>query len=111
MKFLMIGKARDALFTLPPGLVRQLTEASTTATIKQKKEGKFQEIYWIPGGAATVTIGECKTAEEMVKNFNEIPIATYFNYEIFQLADFTESMKIITEKFKEAEKMMASTPK
>jgi muconolactone delta-isomerase len=111
MKFLMIGKPRDVVYTLPPALGRQLTEASVVAANKQKKEGKFQELYWIPGAATCVTLGECKTAEEMVKNFNEIPWNAFYAYEIYPLADFNESMKIIIERFKEAEKMMPASPK
>jgi len=111
MKFLIIGKPREAVSTLPPALLRQLVEASTAATNKQKKEGKISEIYWIPGAATTVTLGECKTAEEMVKMYNEIPIAMYYGYEVYPLADFNESMKTIIETLKQAEKMMPAPPK
>jgi cysteine synthase len=45
--------------------------------------------------------GAIRRAEEMVKNFNEAPIANYMSFETFPLADFNESMKIIIEKLKE----------
>jgi muconolactone delta-isomerase len=111
MKFLTIGKFKDIGLTLPPALTRQLLEASVPIANQQKKEGKILEFYWIPGAAAYVTIGECKTAEEMVKNFNVVPISAYMGYEIYPLADYNESMKIIIERLKEAEKMMPGTPK
>jgi muconolactone delta-isomerase len=111
MKFLVISKPREALFTLPLTLSRQLTEASVTAINKQKKEGKLLEIYWIPGAATSVGLYECKTAEEMVKNFNEIPITAYYGFESYQLADFNESMKIIIERMKEMEKIRPAPPK
>jgi hypothetical protein len=110
MKFLIIGKLKDAISTLPQALRRQLTEASIAATNKQKKEGKFEEIYYLPGGGLVI-IGGCKTAEEMVRNFNEIPINAFYSYEIYPLADFDESMKIIIERLKEAEKMMPAPPR
>jgi muconolactone delta-isomerase len=111
MKFLVIGKPREALFTCPLALTRQLTEASLPVMNKQKKEGKLLEIYWIPGAATTVSLYECKTAEEMVKNFNEIPITVFYGFESYQLADFNEAMKIIIERTKEMEKMMPGAPK
>jgi hypothetical protein len=111
MKFLVIGKPREALFMLPLALARQLTEASVPVINKQKKEGKLLEIYWVPGAATCVSLYECKTAEEMVKNFNEIPIAGLYGFESYQLADFTEAMKIIIERTKEMEKMMPAPPK
>jgi muconolactone delta-isomerase len=111
MKFLVIGKPREALFTLPLALGRQLTEASLTAINKQKKEGKLLEIYWIPGATTGVSLYECKTAEEMVKNLNEIPISMFYGFESYPLADFNESMKIIIERTKEMEKMMLGAPK
>jgi len=106
MKFLIIGKQNNAARTLPPALARQLTEESVAATNQQKKEGKIQEIYWIPGVYSTVTLGECKDAVEMVSIFSDLPIADYYDYEIFPLADFNESMKILIESLKRAEKMM-----
>jgi muconolactone delta-isomerase len=111
MKFLTIGKPKDALYTLPPAFTRQLIEATVAATNKLKKEGKFQEIYWIPGAGTAVAIAECKTAEEMVKNLNEIPISAFYGYEMYMLADFNESTKIIIDRLKEAEKMMPAPPK
>jgi hypothetical protein len=111
MKFLVIGKPREALFTLPLALLRQLVEASVTAWNKQKKEGKLLENYWIPGAATTVSLYECKTAEEMVKNFNEIPITVYYGFESYQLADINESMKIVIERLREIDKTMPGAPK
>lgn len=111
MKFLMIGKMKDAALTLPPALGRQIMEASVAVVNKQRKEGKIEQIYWVPGAATTISLGECKTAEEMVKNFNESPSANFMSFEVYPLADFNESMKIIIERLKEAEKMMASMPK
>jgi len=111
MKFLVIGKPREALFMLPLALARQLTEASVIAMNKQKKEGKLLEIYWIPGAATTVSLYECKTAEEMVKNFNEVPITMFYSFESYQLADFNEAMKIVIERVKEMEKIMPAPPK
>jgi muconolactone delta-isomerase len=111
MKFLFIGKTRDVGIALPPALIRQLLEATVAAMNQQKKEGKILEVYFIPGAASFVTLGEFKTAEEMVRNFNTMPFATYMVFEIHPLADFNESMKIIMEKLKEAEKMMPGAPK
>jgi muconolactone delta-isomerase len=111
MKFLFIGETRDVGIALPPALIRQLLEATVAAMNQLKKEGKILEVYFIPGAASFVTLGEFKTAEEMVKNFNMMPFATYMNFEIHPLADFNESMKIIIEKLKQAEKMMAGAPK
>lgn len=119
MKFLVIGKPREVAFTVPIhdrlALSKQLTEASVTAMNKQKKEGKLLEIYWIPGAATIVSLYECKTAEEMVKNFMEIPITAYYSFESYQLADFNEAMKIAMETametMKQMEKVMPAPPK
>jgi muconolactone delta-isomerase len=106
MKFLIIGKQKDSARTLPPALARQLTEESVAAANQQKKEGLILEIYWIPGAYSTVTLGECKSAEEMVKIFSDQSIAAYYDYEIHPLADFNESMNILIERLKRSEKMM-----
>ncbi len=111
MKFLTIGKVKDIGLALPPALSRQLTEATVAAVNQQRKEGKLQEFYWIPGAATTVGISECNSAEELVKNFNAVPFSAFMSFETFPLADFNESMKIVIERLKEAEKMMASAPR
>ncbi len=105
MKFLIIARPRDALFTLPAALARQLIEASTVAINKQTREGRIQESYWIPGAGASVTIKESITAEDLEKDFNDMPIATYYNHEIHPLADYNESIRMITEKLKVVEKL------
>lgn len=111
MKFLTIGKTRDVGLAQSPALIRQLLEATVAAVNQQKKEGKILEVYFIPGAASFVTLGEFKTAEEMVKFFNTMPFATYMDFQNYPLADYNESMKIIMEKFKAAEKMMPGAPK
>ena len=111
MKFLITGKMKDMALAVPIPLYRQLTEAGVAVINKQKKEGKVQEAYWIPGVGTTVIIGEANTAEELVKNFNEAPISAYMSFEIFPLADFNESMKIIIERLKAAEKLFPSAAK
>ena len=111
MKFLVIGKQSEVISTVPLALGRQLMEASITAINKQKKEGKILEIYWIPGAGTIVSLYECKTAEEMVKNFIEIPITLYYSSESYPLADFNETMKIAMEAAKQMEKIMPAPPK
>jgi hypothetical protein len=111
MEVLTIGKFKDVGLTLPPALTRQLLEASVPIANQQKKEGKILEFYWIPGAATYVTIGECNTAEDMVKNFNAVPISVYMGYEIFPLADYNDSMKILIETLKVMEKMVPAMPK
>jgi len=109
MKFLVIGKIRDVFFTLPPATRRQLMEATTAQAIQHKNEGKLLEIYNIPGGGRSVSIVKHETAEGMSKYFQEMPIASYMDYEIYPLADF--NLKPVIEGLKEAEKMMPGAPK
>ena len=47
----------------------------------------------------------------MVKDFNAVPISAYMGYEIYPLADYNESMKILIERLKQAEKMMPNAPR
>jgi len=42
--------------------------------------------------------------------FSEIPIAPYYAYEMYPLADFNESMKTIIETLKQAERMFPAAP-
>jgi muconolactone delta-isomerase len=111
MKFLIIGDMKDTVSALPPAVIRQLVEATNAAVSKQKKAGKLLETYWIPGWSRTVGIGEAKSAEEIVQNFSEIPMAPFMNNEVYPLADYNESAKTILKAFKAAEKMMSSPPR
>jgi muconolactone delta-isomerase len=67
---------------------------------QQKKAGKILEAYWIPGWGRVMSIGEAKSAEEIVQNMNEIPVSGFMNYEIYPLADYNESAKIMLERIK-----------
>jgi muconolactone delta-isomerase len=111
MKFLLIGSMKDTVSTLPPSVARQLLEASISVVNQQKKAGKIVEFYWIPGAGRSVVIRERKSAEEIFQDMEEVPTAAFMNFEIYPLADYNESAKIMLESIKAAEKMMPSPPK
>jgi muconolactone delta-isomerase len=111
MKFMTIGKAKDTFTTLPPTLLRQLMEATLAYMNQHKKEGKIQEYYYVPGWGHSIIISELKSAEEMMNNLSGVPLSSFMDYEIYPLADFNESIKVIIERLKAAEKMMAGAPK
>jgi hypothetical protein len=110
MKLLVIGKPKDAVATLAPALIRQLFETSLNAIRQQKKEGKVLEAYYSPVGCS-VAILDYKGADEWVKDQTSVPILRYYDWEVYPLADFDESMKGILEGLKAAENMVATTAK
>ena len=111
MKFLVMGSIRDSAAILPPSVVRPLLEATNAAVNQQRKAGKLLETYWVPGWGRVVAISESKSAEEIVQNMNELPVSGFMNYEIYPLADYDESAKIMLERMKAMEKMMPAPPK
>lgn len=111
MKFLGISTLKDAVLMLPPAVMRQLIEGTLAAIAQQKKEGKMLEFYFSPGWSRAVAIIEAKTAEEMFKSINTMPIASYLDMECYPLTDGIEALKANVEMIKAAEKMMAGAPK
>jgi hypothetical protein len=113
MKFLIIAKMKDSAFMLPPAVQRQMLEGTVAYMNQHKKEGKLQESYYVPGVGRTVLItGDMKSAEEFVKNQSGVPGGAFMDYEIvYPLADFNESLSIIMEAMKAAEKKMPGTSK
>ncbi len=110
MKFLAIGKPKDTLTTLPPAVTRQLLEITMTAMKQMKKDGKALESYVSPAGCIAVIL-DYKSVEEWVKDQLASPILTYYDQEIYPLADMEELMKAYLESLKAAEKMMAGAPR
>ena len=110
MKFLAIAKPKDSASMLPPAVTRQLLEMSMAAMKQLKKDGKQLEAYVSPAGCFAVIL-DYKSSEEWVKNQLAIPILTYYNQEIYPLADMEELMKAYIEALKAAEKMMAGAPR
>ncbi len=111
MKFLAISKMKDAALALPPAMGIQLIESATAAINQLKKEGKVLEVYYVPGWSRTVIVQESKTAEEALKIMVSSPIYSFMDTEIYPLADGIESMKMLVDTFKAAQKMMPGVPK
>jgi muconolactone delta-isomerase len=111
MKFLAIASMRDTATTLPPALTRQLLEATMVEMNQQKKAGKILDMYLIPGWNRVVVISEAKSAEEEYQNINRTPIISFYNIELYPLADINEATKVAIESLKAAEKMMPVPPK
>ena len=111
MKFITISTIKDTYFTMPPAMVRQITEANIAFMKQQRQAGKILEAYIIPGWRRSVVIGEAKSAEEIVQNFNEMPGMGFMDIEIYPLADWDESMKYVVEALKRAEQQSPAGPK
>jgi hypothetical protein len=105
MKFLAIGKPKDTLTALPPAIVRKFIEMTLTAIKQLKKEGKLLEAYVTPSGYPVVIL-DYKSVEDWIKDLNLQPILTYYDQEIYPLADMEDSVKSNLEALKAAEKMM-----
>lgn len=111
MKFLTISTIKGTFYSLPPAMVKQLTEANLAHMKQQKQAGKILEAHVIPGWRRSVVISQAESAEEIVKNFNEMPAASFMDFELYPLADFEESMKYVMEALKRAEQQIPSDPK
>jgi len=110
MKFLLINKMKDAALALPPAVSRQLMEA-TVAWVKQKMQaGVCLESYTIAGGHGSMAIVEYKSGEELARDFIQMPVGSFMDFEVYPLADFDESMNAYIEALKAAEKMMPGPP-
>jgi hypothetical protein len=110
MKFLVISKAKDTLTMVPPAVTRQLLEASMAAINQFKKAGKILDYYYSPVGCVVVILNY-NNADEWVKDQVAMPILTYYDNEIYPLADGNESVKAFIETLKAAEKMMPGAPR
>jgi hypothetical protein len=92
MKFLAIGRPKDTLTMLPPATLKQLLEATMATNNQMRKEGKLLEGYGSPAGCIAVIL-EYKTAEEWVKDQIASPLLSYYDQEIYPLADMEEVVK------------------
>jgi hypothetical protein len=110
MKFMSVTRPKDTVSMLPPAVTRQLLEASMAAINQLKKAGKILEFYYSPVGCSVVILNY-NNAEEWIKEQLMLPILTYYDQEIYPLADGNESMKAFVEALKAAEKMMPGAPK
>jgi muconolactone delta-isomerase len=111
VKFLGIGKQKDAAAMLPPAVIRQLLEASIANMKQQKKDGKILEFYFVPGWFKTVIIMENQSAEGIFKEISGAPITNYMDIEIYPLADGFGTADAMIETLRQAEKMMPGAPK
>ena len=110
MKFLAIAKPKDSATMLPPAVTRQLLEMAMAVMGQLKKAGKLLEYYSSPVGCLLVILNY-NNAEEWVKDQISMPLLTYYDQEIYPLADGDQMMKAFDEGLKAAEKMMAGAPK
>jgi hypothetical protein len=110
MKYLAIAKAKDILYSLPPGVIRQLVEQTMAAMEQQKKEGKILEYYYSPAGCSVVIV-DYVNAEQWVQDQAAIPILSYYDQEIYPLSDANQAMKTMVQSLKAAENMMAGASK
>lgn len=111
MKFLGISTLKDAALMLPPAAIIQLMEGTMAVISQQKKEGKIKEFFYSPGWNRSIALVENNSAEEMLKNINSMPIASYLDMEVYPLADGIQAMKDFVEAAKAAQKMMAGAPR
>ena len=105
MKFLLINKMKDASLSLPPAIGKQMMVA-TDAWVKQKmKEGTCLETYLIPGRAGSAAILEYDSAEDLARDFIQMPCGMYMDNEFYPLADW-DTLKYFIEALDMADKMM-----
>ena len=110
MKFLGLLKQKEIMLTLPPAVSRQLIEMSLAGMSQLKKGGKLLEAYYSPAGLSMVILNY-DNADEWVKDQNMVPLLSYYDQEVYPLADLDESMKTMLEALKMAEKMMPGAPR
>ena len=111
MKFLTITKMKDTASTVPPSVMRPLMEATQNLMNQEMKTGRILEAYFMAGSGRAFVIGEQKSAEELVKIINTLPISGFMDFETYPLANFNESMKANIEAIKAAEKVFPGPPK
>ena len=103
MKILSIGRPTDALKALPPAALLQLAEASIAVMQQQHKEGKLLEYYYSPaGGGRIIIILDYRDGEEWVKDLMSVPIQSYYEYDIYPMADGFETAKAMFAAMKAA---------
>ena len=105
MKFLTIGTVKDTMYTTPPTVTRQLMEATVAWMKQQKQAGTILEAYVIPAWRRSIVISEAESAEDIVKNLNQMPGMGFMDFELYPLADWDESMKNVIESLKRAEQL------
>jgi len=111
VKFLTISKMKDIASTVPPSVMRPLTEATLDLMNHEMKAGTILEAYFMAGSGRTMVISEAKSAEEIVQRILALPIGGFMDFETYPLANFNESMKADIEAIQAAEKMFPIPPK
>jgi len=111
MKFLFITSLKDVAFTLPPSVMRPLTEASLAWANQKKKEGVILEIYELAGCNRYAVICQHESAENLIQVISTMPLNSFMNHDIHALADYNTAMKAYIESMKAAEKMFPGPPK
>lgn len=110
MKFLSIWERRETM-PLPPNALRQLAEAQGAYAKQNLKAGEIKEIYYAPGWDRFIIISEDESIEDWYKAASAGPAFAFFKIELYPLADFTESMKTMSEMLKRMENIAAAMPK
>ena len=110
MKFLFISTLKDTASMVPPGMQRQLLEATVAYMDELKKKGKLLEAYHSPDGAA-IAICEHPSAEDAVQTVASIPMYGLLDIKAYPLADFNKSMQAFIEACKKGEKLFPSAAK
>jgi muconolactone delta-isomerase len=109
MKFLTIGKAKEAN-AVPPAALLKILEATLAYQKQQKKARKLLENYYVPGWGRSIAITENDSAEEFLEMLSGNPVYGLMDFEVYPLADMSESNKILVDSVKKAAKMMPGSP-
>jgi muconolactone delta-isomerase len=105
MKFLIISSYKDAMSTLPPAMVRQMSEGMLGWMNQQRQAGKVLEAYVVPAWKRGVVIYEFESAEQITRVLPGMPGFGFMDFEIYPLADFDESVKNLVEALKKVEQL------
>jgi len=97
MKFMIIARFKDSIYTLPPEKVKELTEAQAKFHKKLAKEGKLKESYYLGNMKGMVAIYDLDSPEDLAR-FTESPGFALVDAEITPLVDMDVVRKVQAKK-------------
>jgi hypothetical protein len=104
MKYLVLGRRKDAFLMLPPEKRVEIWEGMVAFIEKYRKAGKCKEIYYDADLKGSMSIWETDSEEESTKFITENPFSPFSDMDIRPVIGWDIGVKATREVFQQLTK-------
>ena len=104
MKFVVIVRHKDSLYSLPPQARLEVIKGATAFVDKYLKAGKCKDLYFHGDMKGTISIWELQSSEESARLAFENPMSPFLDMEIMPVIEHDVGTKVRIEALEQAAK-------